>query len=222
MSTLSARHESDIAESSRGDDFIRGRVVVETDPTRHCEILTGPDAAEVLRHEVRPTPGGGRGELESYDCGECHAELRHTDGDQPRYEYRVAEVCPSCICPVLSASDCLAELKTVTEKTVTVGVTAPTGRGLQSLVADLKEQTPSVTVDWVVWNDEHRSNGNPTNAITQRQQEAVTTALDIGYYDTPRGATLDDLAERLDVTKSAVSQRLNAAETKLVKSAFDF
>lgn len=219
MKTRSARRETPIGEEPPESDFIRGRIVVDLDPASHCETLIEPVAAEVLRHEVRATPAIGRSEKEDpAGCGECHAELRHIDGDKSRCEYRVSEVCPGCICPVLSGCDCLAEPEMITDDTVTVGVTAATGDALQSLVAELGKRAPSVTVDWVLWNGESRSNGS---AITQRQQEAVRTALEIGYYDRPRTATLNDLAQRLGITKSAVSQRLNAAETKLVKSAFD-
>lgn len=53
-------------------------------------------------------------------------------------------------------------------------------------------------------------------AITPKQWEALELAFDRGYYDRPRGADLGELAAELDISKSAVSQRLRAAETRLV------
>lgn len=52
--------------------------------------------------------------------------------------------------------------------------------------------------------------------LTEKQREAVRTAVNMGYYDRPREASLGDLADRLGVTRSALSQRLNAVESKLV------
>ncbi|MFB6134408.1 MAG: helix-turn-helix domain-containing protein [Halanaeroarchaeum sp.] len=52
--------------------------------------------------------------------------------------------------------------------------------------------------------------------LTEKQRETVETAVDMGYYDRPREASLGDLADRLGVTRSALSQRLNAVESKLI------
>lgn len=53
--------------------------------------------------------------------------------------------------------------------------------------------------------------------ITPTQQETLALAFEEGYYDDPRRINLGGLSEQLDVSKSAVSQRLRAAETKLVR-----
>lgn len=55
-------------------------------------------------------------------------------------------------------------------------------------------------------------------AITEKQREAIRTAVEMGYYAEPRDATLGDLAARLGVSRSALSQRLTAVESKLVES----
>ncbi|MGM0399070.1 MAG: helix-turn-helix domain-containing protein [Halobacteriota archaeon] len=63
----------------------------------------------------------------------------------------------------------------------------------------------------------HGSAGQPEELnLTEKQREAVQLAVDEGYYDRPRDVSLGDLAERLDITRSALSQRLNAVESKLV------
>lgn len=54
--------------------------------------------------------------------------------------------------------------------------------------------------------------------VTDKQREAVEAAVEMGYYAEPREATLDDLANKLGVSSSALSQRLNAVESKLVES----
>lgn len=55
-------------------------------------------------------------------------------------------------------------------------------------------------------------------ALTEKQRRTVRTAVEMGYYRTPREASLGDLAAELGVSRSALSQRLNAVESKLIES----
>ncbi|WP_227375247.1 helix-turn-helix domain-containing protein [Haladaptatus halobius] len=53
--------------------------------------------------------------------------------------------------------------------------------------------------------------------LTDRQWQVITQAVERGYYDTPRGCTVAELAESLDVHKSAASRLLHRAESRIVK-----
>lgn len=57
--------------------------------------------------------------------------------------------------------------------------------------------------------------------LTDKQREALRLALEAGYYSRPREITLAGLADQLDITKSAVSQRLRNAEVNIVEAAMD-
>ncbi|MFC6718167.1 helix-turn-helix domain-containing protein [Natrialbaceae archaeon GCM10025810] len=57
--------------------------------------------------------------------------------------------------------------------------------------------------------------------ITPKQWEALRLAFDRGYYARPREVGLEQIAEELSISKSAVSQRLRAAEATLVASVFE-
>jgi predicted DNA binding protein len=50
-----------------------------------------------------------------------------------------------------------------------------------------------------------------------RQWEALTVAFEAGYYDVPRTATRDDVAERLDCAPSTATEHLQKAERRLVE-----
>lgn len=52
--------------------------------------------------------------------------------------------------------------------------------------------------------------------LTDRQREVLLTAMDLGYYETPRAATLTEVAEALDVSKATCSDVLHRAEGNLV------
>ncbi|MFC6719013.1 helix-turn-helix domain-containing protein [Natrialbaceae archaeon GCM10025810] len=51
--------------------------------------------------------------------------------------------------------------------------------------------------------------------LTERQREVFLTAIDAGYYDVPREATLTDVASVLGVSKSTCSDVLHRAESAI-------
>ena len=53
--------------------------------------------------------------------------------------------------------------------------------------------------------------------LTERQWEFAIEAVERGYYDTPRGCTLTELAEVFEVHKSAASRLLHRAEGRVMK-----
>lgn len=58
----------------------------------------------------------------------------------------------------------------------------------------------------------------PSAALTPRQQEVLAAAVRFGYYDYPRRITLSDLAEKLGVAKSTLSQSLTMIESEVMKT----
>lgn len=53
--------------------------------------------------------------------------------------------------------------------------------------------------------------------LTDRQWEFITEAVEQGYYDSPRGCTLTELAEIFDVNSSAASGVIHRAEEQIIK-----
>lgn len=88
---------------------------------------------------------------------------------------------------------------------------------LQGLVADLPNDI-SVDVDRVGEYDEQHSAGTAP-ALTERQREAVTAALDVGYYDNPRRGSLADVADELDCATGTASELLRRAEYTALSAA---
>jgi predicted DNA binding protein len=58
--------------------------------------------------------------------------------------------------------------------------------------------------------------------LTTRQLEALRLALDAGYYDQPRGASVEDLAARTTVARATFEEHLRKAENKLITNAGQF
>ncbi|UHQ95345.1 helix-turn-helix domain-containing protein [Haloterrigena alkaliphila] len=78
-----------------------------------------------------------------------------------------------------------------------------------------RELDISVTVDHLRLSDDE---DDCVVALTEKQQELLAVAHEEGYFDVPRGISQDELADRLGVSKSAVSQRLRRAIGELCAS----
>ena len=55
--------------------------------------------------------------------------------------------------------------------------------------------------------------------ISQKQREALVRALEMGHFQIPREASLEDIAESLDISPRAVSERLRRGQTNLVSNS---
>ena len=58
----------------------------------------------------------------------------------------------------------------------------------------------------------------PGDGLTDRQREALRIAYEMGHFEIPRAASLDDIAAELDITASSLSERLRRAQTHLVET----
>lgn len=57
----------------------------------------------------------------------------------------------------------------------------------------------------------------PGDGLTNRQNEALRIAYELGYFDIPRQASLEDVATELHISPSAVSERLRRAQMQLIE-----
>lgn len=68
----------------------------------------------------------------------------------------------------------------------------------------------------------HDEPADPADSLlTDRQREIVLTAAGMGYYDTPRGATLTAVSDSLGISKATGSDVLHRAEGKVMKRFID-
>lgn len=56
--------------------------------------------------------------------------------------------------------------------------------------------------------------------VTKRQEMAVRSALDKGYYDYPRGISLQDMAKSFGVTASTMGEILQRGERNIIREYF--
>jgi hypothetical protein len=84
---------------------------------------------------------------------------------------------------------------------------------LQGLVANLPDHL-SVSVDRLGEYDAYRE--SQVTALTDRQEEVLEVARERGYYETPRQASVRDVAEEVGCSKSTAANHLRKAEARLV------
>lgn len=58
------------------------------------------------------------------------------------------------------------------------------------------------------------------NELSQDQLVVLQTAHEMGYFETPRKASADDIASKLDIAQSTLSERLRLAENQLFDLVF--
>lgn len=85
---------------------------------------------------------------------------------------------------------------------------------LRALLDDLPDAI-DVTVAEI--GDYDRRHATIAGALTDRQLDAVETAVDLGYYDVPRTASLADVADALHCAESTASNHLRKAEELVMR-----
>lgn len=63
---------------------------------------------------------------------------------------------------------------------------------------------------------EYEGTGDALDALTDRQLEVLRTAYELGFYEIPREASTEDIAETMDLDTATVSEHLQRAERNLL------
>ncbi|MCU4742204.1 helix-turn-helix domain-containing protein [Natronoglomus mannanivorans] len=75
-----------------------------------------------------------------------------------------------------------------------------------------------ISIELVQLHEAISSETTPRFGLTEAQRELVLAAYENGYFDVPRKTTLVELGDRLEVSDSAVSQRLRRGLASLIHS----
>jgi DNA-binding CsgD family transcriptional regulator len=67
---------------------------------------------------------------------------------------------------------------------------------------------------------EYRGDSSMLDSLTDRQREVIEIAYDLGFYEVPRQATMENIAAQLDIDAATVSEHLQRAERNLLRQEF--
>lgn len=93
-----------------------------------------------------------------------------------------------------------------------------TSAEIQAAVEDIPEPV-SVTIHQI--GGIEQTTDAVKGILSDRQREAVKRALAVGYYATPREATLEDVAETMGCARSTAAEHLRKSEAKVLNALFD-
>jgi predicted DNA binding protein len=128
----------------------------------------------------------------------------------------------------VSEHEILSELLAITEENALLleppfrftdqGVRVTVAGEQASLQNAFDEVTDRIAVD-VEWMGGYSPDQTDTlGRLTDRQHEALSTAHELGYYETPREVSFEEVATALDCASSTANELLRRAESKIIDS----
>jgi len=159
-----------------------------------------------------------------FENAQCHCDIsvrKDDDGsEQIEKKYGSNDVCRHCPGVVFSKHGCIPRFLGVGDGWFVVETYAADTETVSALVADIRETCERVSVKSLVSTD--RSGHDDVcsidvSTLTPKQREAVEHATDAGYYDPDTRVPLEGLADELDISTSALSQRLRRAESNVMR-----
>lgn len=172
----------------------------------HSAVLSGECAVETVVVSGDATERCVS-ELDAHaGINDCAVVTRGGDGTTVRVETCDPSVLPATAragAPLLFPIDLRA------------GALRATFVGTHAALSSLGEQLRATGCDVGVTSVQ--SDHDVRRVLTNRQTEVLFTAVEHGYYRSPRDCTLTDVAEQLDIAKSTCSETLQRAEEAIIE-----
>lgn len=117
-------------------------------------------------------------------------------------------------CTTLANSECFLSDATATEVGVLEWrILAPTREAVKSLVGELRDRGLAIELAAL-----RAAKGR--GSLTDRQDQVLSLAYKLGYFEFPKKIKLSDLAKKLRVAKSTLSEILRTGEEKILHAYF--
>jgi predicted DNA binding protein len=189
--------------------------------------VTGPLGAVVNLVEQKPSATGRLQTLVEIDPGEADPNavvetLRHNRFIRsveaivpPKGKILATLIVDNChACRELANSECFLTDATASEPGgVEWRILAPKRSSVESLVKTLRQR--GLEIDVVAIKTVKGS-----GTLTDRQDRVLSLAYKLGYFEFPKKINLTDLASKLGVSKSTLSEILRTGEEKILHAYF--
>lgn len=186
------------------------RVVIRIEPEGNCPML---------QFDVNPE------HIEAQLAGDtclCKAIVTRSETVIEQTQQPVED---DCACTVFHEHACMVDITDADETGITITTHVPNRAVLEELIEELKSVGNTVSLQEIVTgpgeNLTNRIERVDLSSLTEKQQSAVELAIEEGYYKRPRETSLEEMAQELDISQQALSQRLGAVEEKLITQMFD-
>lgn len=182
------------------------RVTFRIDPPSHCPVKRVDGTPTNLWVDVAD--------------GEMRCDVMTTEGPGEEWQIRhftkpLDEACP---CRIFQRHGAIPQ-QTVDGEAIRSTVYLDSAELGQSLIADL---TASQTAFDIADFTQVEGPGDPPvvtvdhSALTEKQRQALELAAELGYYEMPAAVTIEQMAEMLDISPSALGKRLGRAEKAII------
>ena len=139
-----------------------------------------------------------------------------TDG---RYSYRCLSLSPCVVHELISTGFMVESLTYQDGNAILAG--AVVGNDILKDVLETAGQTVGIQLKRVYSMRPDEDNAVEKQwDVTPAQAESLRHALELGYFEVPREATADDVADALDISKTAFLERLHRAQNALFSDLF--
>ena len=202
------------------------RVVLEIERGGPCFIddLSG----DVIDLDVRVTDGTCHTEVTV--CESCESdsptvetcqETPEPESDRTITKYHTDEVCDYCPTSIFAAYGCIPHFVREEGQSFFIKTFLPNSAMVSELVSDLNDIGSTVRLVSMT----HTGTGEQlseeiyevdVSVLTPKQREALTLAVEEGYYEQGEKPSMESLADQLDISTSAFSQRLARAEQNVM------
>ncbi|MFO7834762.1 MAG: helix-turn-helix domain-containing protein [Halohasta sp.] len=226
-----SRFDESVSSSSTRPSVVQDRdlrVVLEIERGGPCFIdnLDG----NVLDLDVRVTGETCHTEVTvSESCGDGSRAIDSSqaniddspDAERTVTKYHTDEVCSHCPTSVFAAYGCIPHFIREEGQSFFIKTFLPNSAMVSELVSDLTEIGSTVRLVSMT----HTGSGEQlseeiyevdVSVLTPKQREALQLAIDEDYYATGEKPSMESLADQLDISTSAFSQRLARAEQNVM------
>jgi len=101
----------------------------------------------------------------------------------------------------------------------------PDTESLKRVMRTLGERYSNVEVKRLIRSEDGEAENDlvlvDRGELTKKQEEALRTAHEMGYFEHPKGANAGEVAEELGITTSTFTEHLAAAQRKLMRCVVD-
>ncbi|MBX0324300.1 helix-turn-helix domain-containing protein [Halomicroarcula sp. F13] len=198
------------------------RVARETGATLDFEGVLARDNSAVLFLVVTDAePAAVERAFESAPLVDAVDHVPHGDGEL--YEIELESV--SLVSEILSSGGTLRDL-TADGDTTRLLVTLPAETDVRRFVESLEQVAPDVRLHSRTQRTRPSRRDQPFRVefeqrLTDRQLEALRTALLSGYFEWPREHTAEEVASLLDISQPTFNRHLRVSLKKLLELLFD-
>lgn len=186
------------------------RVVLEI--TRGGPCVMDTIDGDILDAEVR------------FEDGRCRADIdvreRTETGSQEGTKQFSSSICSHCPRDIFSMYGCIPRYLSVEPGSFVVETYLTEDDSVSSFVADLSERCEDVSLRSLTRTDRTEYTEDCSvdlSQLTMKQRQAAHRAKELGYYDPDSDVGIDTVAEDLNISKSAASQRLTRATANVFR-----